>query len=50
MNEKYAVDQWETDGGAIQHARNDACPECGAYLKMVWSGVKCIKCSYWFCY
>lgn len=26
------------------------CPECGEPLIEKWSGVKCSKCEYWFCY
>lgn len=28
----------------------DPCPECGAELEPLWSGVKCPDCSYTFCY
>lgn len=26
------------------------CPECDGKLISLWSGVKCSKCNYWFCY
>jgi hypothetical protein len=30
----------------------DRCPECGCFLKGLWSGVKCMRkgCGYWFCF
>lgn len=29
----------------------DLCPECGAPLRDdVYSGTKCSKCDYWFCF
>ena len=29
----------------------DLCPECGAPLRDdVYSGIKCSKCDYWFCF
>lgn len=28
----------------------DPCPECGARIIEKWSGVKCSKCDWWFCY
>ncbi len=34
-------------------AISDPCPRCGAQLKSNFysgGGVKCTKCSYWFCY
>ena len=30
---------------------SDTCPECLSPLRGdVWSGVKCSKCPYWFCF
>jgi hypothetical protein len=26
------------------------CPKCGALVITLWSGVKCSKCTWWFCY
>ena len=28
----------------------DLCPECGAPQIEQWSGVKCSKCDWWFCW
>lgn len=28
----------------------ETCPKCGAVLISQWSGVKCSKCDYWFCF
>lgn len=27
----------------------ETCPECGPII-LKWSGVKCSKCEWWFCY
>ena len=29
---------------------SDACPECGSRTESKWSGIKCSKCAYWFCF
>jgi len=45
------------DGGTIVKGntfeakrKREWCPKCGAVLKILSSGIKCSKCSYWFCY
>ena len=29
---------------------DEKCPDCSAALINLWSGVKCSKCDYWFCF
>lgn len=29
---------------------DNICPRCSEKLILKWSGVKCSKCTYWFCY
>lgn len=29
---------------------DEKCPECGSKIITLWSGVKCSKCKWWFCY
>jgi hypothetical protein len=43
-NERY----WRWDGKAWQCAGNP-CPECGARIISLMSGVKCSKCDWWYC-
>lgn len=28
----------------------EVCPECGEPVIEKWSGIKCSKCDWWFCY
>ena len=34
----------------VPDKENYDCPECGEPIIALWSGVKCSKCTYWFCY
>lgn len=29
---------------------SEKCPECGAEIEELWSGVRCSKCNWWECY
>jgi hypothetical protein len=32
------------------YRNKERCPECHSKLIMLWSGVKCSRCKWWFCY
>jgi len=34
----------------ISDVSDEVCPECGEPIIEKWSGVKCSKCDWWFCY
>ena len=34
----------------ISDVSDEVCTECGEPLIEKWSGVKCSKCDWWFCY
>ena len=34
----------------ISDVSDEVCPECGETIIEKWSGVKCSKCDWWFCY
>ena len=34
----------------ISDVSDEVCPECGEPIIEKWSGVKCSKCDWWFCF
>jgi len=51
---KISEKEWRIDNGEyapkFNKTNGDNCPECDNPLKAKMSGVKCTKCTYWFCY
>ncbi len=44
------MSEYEKDAEEFDEGWDDPCPECGADIISLWSGIKCSECSYWFCY
>lgn len=41
---------WKVFMKLFKKDNSDRCPKCKAKIISLWSGVKCSKCSWWFCY